>query len=132
MRTSGGLQIRDLLLHIPFDIGEFWSWLRFKFNSSALIVECKNYTQPLKPNQVVISNKYLGRKRLGQLGLVISRRGLGAGAKLEQKRIWNDENNLTVSLADEQLVRMLTLKDEAKDPALVVDAEIRRFLELLP
>ncbi len=127
--TSGGLHIRDLIFHIPFDTEGFWLALQSRFDSIAVIVECKNYTNALSPNQVVISSKYLGRKRLGRFGIIASRVGLSVNALKQQRQLWIEEDKFILSLTDRHLLKMLELRDKSEAPSKVIDAEMRRFLE---
>lgn len=47
-RTETGLHIRDLIFDIPYTVGGFWGYIRDKFDSSALVIECKNCSLPIK------------------------------------------------------------------------------------
>jgi len=58
---------------MPYDAGDFWFWIMLTYKSLALIVECKNYSVPLRPNQVMITSKYFGEKRLGLFGIIMCR-----------------------------------------------------------
>lgn len=127
--TSGRLQVRDLLLHIPHEAEGLWRHISSRFEATAIIVECKNYTNELRSNQVVITSKYLGAKRLGRFGMIISRKGLGSGGKREQTRLWLEDDKLILSLTDQDLRKMLELKGAGEDPGKVIDSKLRRFLE---
>jgi len=127
--TEDGRQQRDLIFHIPHDVGGFWEWIRFRHKSVAIIVECKNYSEPLEANQVTITSKYFGEKRLGLFGIIACRKGLTDSARNEQKRLWTDHSIMIVCLNDDDLLRMLELRETDDDPAKAVDRAIRQFLE---
>jgi hypothetical protein len=131
-RTTNGLQIRDLILDIPYNIVGFWQFIRDKFDCSALVVECKDYKGPIGSNEVVVTTKYYGKQRLGRLGIILSRKGANTNAIEEAKRIWSSEPNvLLLCFSDTELIKMLDLKEKAKNPEIVIDNSIHEFLRSL-
>jgi hypothetical protein len=92
-----------------------------------LIVECKNYSASLGPNQVVITSKYFGEKRLGLFGIIACRKGLSESARREQERLWVDEGKMILALTDDDLNNLLSLKETGEDPLKVIDNAIRLF-----
>lgn len=130
--TEKRLQIRDLIFDIPYAIQGFWGYIRDRFDSSAIIVECKDYELPIAGNQFVTTSKYFGGKRLGRFGIILSREPSVEPFHGEMKRIWNSETNaLILPFTDEHLIRMLSLKELNKEPELVIDAAIHQFLRSL-
>jgi hypothetical protein len=129
--TEDDRQQRDLIFHIPHNAGDFWEYVRVRHKSVAIIVECKNYSRPLESNQVTITSKYFGDKRLGLFGIITSRKGLTDSAKNEQKRLWMEDNKMIVCLNDNDLLKMLELREADEDPEKVIDKTVRRFLESL-
>jgi hypothetical protein len=119
---------RDLVYHIPYEgAGNFWEGIRITYKSLALIIECKNYGDLLRPNQVTITSKYFGEKRLGLFGAIVSRHGFSDAAKREQKRLWLEDGKMILSLTDRDLENMLTLKEAGDAPSKVIDNAIRLF-----
>jgi hypothetical protein len=86
-RTETDLQVRDFILDIPYSAGGFWADVRTTFFASAVIVDSKNYSEPLPANGVVINSKYFGKSRCGLFGVILSRMGLSESAKKEQARL---------------------------------------------
>jgi len=129
--TGDGRQRRDLIFHIPHDVGGLWEWIRINHKSLAMIVECKNHSQPLRSNQLTVASKYFGEKRLGAFGIIACRTGLTESAKDEQKRLWLSENKMILCFDDGDLLKMIELRAAKDDPAKVIDNAIRRFLESL-
>jgi hypothetical protein len=126
--TETGLQRRDLIFPISYDTDGFWMMIKYKHDAEALIVECKNHSEPIGANEIVKASKYLGKKRLGMFALVISRYPPEQSAIKEMKRLWRDEEKLVLCLDDDDLKTMIHLKENGKDPELLI--EKRRF-ELL-
>lgn len=129
--TEGGYHRRDLIFHIPFAVSDFWRWIQETHSSIAVIIECKNTSENLDGNNLVVTAKYLGKDRLGIFGVIISRNGLGTGAIKEQERLWKEEGKMIICLNDEDLAKMIELKDNGEDPSKVIDKKIRGFREKL-
>jgi len=130
-RTVSGLHIRDLIFDIPYSAGRFWGYIRDKFDSLALVVECKNYSSRIKGNQIVISSKYLGKNRLGRFSIVFSRLGPAESATKEMKRLWTEDDKLVLCLMDDHLIKMLELKERKKKPEIVIDKAMHEFFRVL-
>jgi hypothetical protein len=125
--TEKGRQRRDLIFHIPHDVGGLWESIRINHKSIAMIVECKNHSEPLRSNQLTVASKYFGEKRLGAFGIIACRKGLSESAKDEQKRLWIYEDKMILCFEDSDLLKMLELRAAEDDPAKVIDNAIRRF-----
>ena len=124
-RTEFDLQRRDLIFDIPYDTTTFWNLIRLSHKSSAVIVECKNFSGKLPPNEVVITSKYFGEKRCGLFGLIITREGLNESAVKEQKRLWKEDNKMIICLEDKDLIKMILLKNNGHEPEIIIDDKIR-------
>jgi hypothetical protein len=122
--TKSGLQKRDLIFPIPYDVTGFWELIRLNYHSCALIVECKNYTDFVPSNEVVITSKYFGRKKCGLFGILVTRKGLSNSAKKEQERLWLEDDKMIICLSDEDLIKMINLRDGGQDAEMVLDDKI--------
>jgi len=129
-RTRDGMHIRDLIFHIPHGLSGFWTYLISKYGT-AIIVECKNYTDTLSENELIISSKYYGKKKLTNLGLVLTRNGLSNNGLKAQEKLWDKEDKMLLVLTDEDLKKMLELKDKGDKPWMIVDFHEREFLSSL-
>lgn len=129
--TEGGIQRRDLIFHIPHEVEGFWKWIMITYSSLAMIVDCKNYSKELKQNNVVITSKYFGPKRLSLFGIIVTRKGLDRNAKKIQKRMWFEDDKMVLCLNDLDLMKMLELKDRDEDPSKVIDEAVRSFRQSL-
>ena len=92
-----------------------------------MIVDAKNYGDKLPKDQVVITSKYFGAKKLGNFGLIISRRGPSKPVKREQIDRWSYHDEMIICLSDANLEEMLTLKEAGEQPELVLDRLIREL-----
>jgi len=126
-KTKDGLHIRDIIFNIPYELSGFWNVYLIKYGY-ALVVECKNYKEPLKENQLRISSKYVGVSKLSTLGLILSRKGLQKSGVTAQENVWKEDKKMILCMNDEQLQKMLELKHEGDEPWKVIDRLIRDFL----
>ena len=101
----------------------FWAYVKNAYSSLSLIVECKNYSDPIGPNAVVITSKYFGDKKLGTFGIILSRNGPKANCWRQQIQYWQDEGKMILCLSDEDLKDMITLKLKGKEPETVLDRQ---------
>lgn len=96
---------------------EFWKFLMQFFNTKFVVFEYKNYTEKISQNLVFITSKYLYPSALRNVAFIISRNGLDKNAEtVVNSKIKNDKM-LIVDLTDEDLLVMVSLKDEGKEPS---------------
>jgi len=117
---------RDLVFTIPQGLTGFWGYILIQYGEG-IIIDCKNYNNEIPGNEVTITAKYLGAKKLTSYGLIISRRGLSPGGKTAQRNCWKDDSKMIISLSDNDLVKMLELKDKDDDPWKVLDQLNKKF-----
>jgi hypothetical protein len=117
---------RDLIYNIPHGAGPFWSYVTLKYGLG-IIVECKNYRDPLKENEMIISSKYFDKKKLTALGLIITRKGLDTTGLKAQQDLWREQEKMLLCLEDNDMAKMLELKDRGEDPWKVIDFKEREF-----
>lgn len=129
--TEGGQHRRDIIYHIPQGQGGFWGYLQNSYSALAVIVDAKNYGDKLPRDQVVITSKYFGAKKLGNFGLIISRRGPSGSARNEQIDRWLHHDEMIICLSDADLEEMMTLKEAEKQPEFVLDKLIRELRQLV-
>jgi AAA15 family ATPase/GTPase len=127
--TEGREQRRDLIMHIPYNIGYFWGWIQTEHKSLAVIIECKNYEGLISKDDVIKTSQYFNKNKLGNFGLLLSRKGLDKGAKKEIRRLWTNENSkiMVIPLKDDDLINLLKIKEHGEKPEVYIDAYYRKF-----
>ncbi|MCK4402326.1 MAG: hypothetical protein KAV98_00935 [Dehalococcoidia bacterium] len=128
-RTEGGLHRRDIIYPMSLGEGGFWGYLQISYSASHIIVDAKNYGDELPKDQVVITSKYFGAKKLGNFGLIISRRGPSKSAKKEQFDRWLHHDEMIICLSDADLEEMVALKQAGNEPEVVLSKLIRELRE---
>lgn len=126
-RSESGVHIRDFILQIPVDLGGFWGYCQMKHDSVGLVAECKDYTDQIDGNDVVITAKYLHERRSGNFGILLCRENPSVGAIKEAGRIWRESGKLIVMLTDEDLIDMIKLKENKDEPEKIIERKIFDF-----
>lgn len=129
--TEQGLHRRDFIYHIPFGEGKFWAYIQSAYQSIAVIVDAKNYSSELPPNQVVITSKYFGGKKLGNFGLIISPKGPSKACRKQQIDRWMNNNEIMLCLSNNDLYRMVSYKENGKNPEAILDDLVRELRQLV-
>jgi len=119
-----GIHRRDIVYPIPGGIGNFWGFIQRAYSATGVVVDAKNYANELPANQVVIVSKYFGVKKLGNFGIVISRKGPSASAKKEQIDRWVHHEDMIVCLSDDDLREMVLMKEISGKPEEILDKKI--------
>jgi hypothetical protein len=125
--TASGIHRRDMIYHIPHESDGFWAHLRLAYSALAIIVDAKNYRDQLPKDQIVVTSKYFGRKKLGTFGLIVTRLGLDESGRKEQEDRWSHHDEMVVCLNDADLEEMVIRKLNGQSPELVIDRRIREL-----
>ena len=125
--TEGREQRRDMIINIPFNVGNFWGLIQNEHNSIAVIVECKNSEEQISNNELTKTSKYFSKNKLGKLGFILSRKGLDDGALIEIKRLWKELEIMIIPLNDDDLINLLKLKANNENPEMYIDEYYRKF-----
>lgn len=128
-QTEGGLHRRDIIYPMSLGEGGFWGYLQTSYSASHIIVEAKNYRDKLPKDQVVITSKYFGAKKLGNFGLIISPKGPSESAKKEQIDRWLHRDEMIICLSNVNLEEMVALKQAGGEPEVVLSRLIRELRE---
>jgi hypothetical protein len=108
---------RDLIINNNYkDPASFWGQVKLDFNSNVIIVDFKNYNDPLEQNEFYLPSKYLGQIT-GKFGILFSRSGLSNAAKELQRRLLHSNNELLICLDDENVIGMINEKMSGQDPS---------------
>ena len=130
-RTEKGIHRRDIIYHIPHGISGFWGYVQNTFSASALIVDAKNYSKRLPKDQVIITSKYFGASKLGNFGLIISRKGPHDSARAQQIDRWVHHQEMIICLSDADLEQMVIQKENNNDPETILDKHIFELRKLI-
>lgn len=124
LTNQAGIHRRDLIYPIPSGVMGFWGYIQGAYSATAVIVDAKNYGDALPPNEVVIVAKYLSPSKLGNFGIIISRKGPSASAKKEQITSWVHEGKMIICLSDNDIEEIVCIKEENGEPEEILDKKI--------
>lgn len=123
--NAGGEEQRfDVLAKVKGD-DVFSRMLVEHFRSRFVLFEFKNYSAPVKPNLIHVTEKYLFPTALRSTAIVISPKGLSPDARITTHGALRDVGKLILDLDVATLCRMLRAEDRGTSP----DAEMERLLD---
>lgn len=117
---------RDIIFENASNDG-FWLRVRDIYQGHYIVVDAKNYSQPLSKRPVLDISHYLKPYGCGMFAIIISRQGYGTAGKHAAKEQWIGGKKLIVPLSDATLLKMLDLKKEGAPPEDVIKDHISDF-----
>ncbi len=126
-QTADGAQRRDVLYRNRL-ASPFFERVFHRFRSEFLIVDFKNYEDPVGADVIETVAKY-GNEAVGKLAFVVSRKGAARGIERVQHREFRDRAGVTVLVvSDGQLLEMVERKERGENPDDVLDDLLGEFL----
>lgn len=108
----------DLICKIKRDtLSEFWETCKTFFQSKYIIFEFKNYSDPITQQQIYTTEKYLYRKALRSIAVIISRKGIDNNGLKASKDALRESGKLMLILDDSDLKEMINIKEKGGVPA---------------
>lgn len=121
---AGGIHRRDIIYPVPMGITGFWGYVQNAFSATGVIVDAKNYSEELPKDQVVMVSKYFGAKKLGNFGIIVSRKDPSASARKQQIDRWVHHEEMIICLSDDDLRRMIIQKEANNNPEVILNKHI--------
>lgn len=137
-RTEDGLDIFDVVYRVRPN-HDFWNTLTRDFRARVIMFEFKNYSDPVGPQQVYTTERYMSGSALRPICFLVSGQSPHAHAELAAFGSMRESGKLLVFLSDADLVTMLRFRDAEiaafyagktvdDDPSVVLDQKIYQFL----
>lgn len=114
-RTDDGLSRFDLICRIA-SRDDYWKSIVDSFNTRFVLFEFKNYCDPITQGQVYTTERYLYNTALRSVGFIISRKGGSENAIKAAKGALREHGKLIMLLTNEDLCKMLRLRDRSDSP----------------
>lgn len=118
-RTIDGKQRRDVLFRNQ-RIGRFFQRIADKFGSDFVIIDFKNYSEPVNSNVINDVTKY-ANKAIGRFIIIMSRFGVDDTADATQIRLLRDTNTLVLAISDKQMLEMIVRREKGENPEDVIE-----------
>lgn len=96
---------------------EFWNFLITFYNTKFVVFEYKNYSKPISQNLIYITEKYLFSAALRNVAFIVSRKGFDKNAKKAALDCLKENGKLIISLNDEDLIKMVSMKENGEEPS---------------
>lgn len=117
---------RDLIFPNYAKAG-FWEFLRNNYVADYVVVDAKNYSNPIKKDQVLQLANYLSRHGTGLFGMLVTRKGASGAALSTRREQWILHNKLILVLDEDDLTQMIEVKDAGREPDIVVRQKVEDF-----
>lgn len=96
---------------------EFWQMAERYFNSKYIVFEFKNYKEKITQEQIFTTVKYLYAKALRSVAIMVAVKGADNHADKAVRGILREEGKLILVLSNQDLIAMLEMKREKKEPS---------------
>ena len=118
LETTEGLFRMDMVCSIKLtNRDSFWGFLKHFYRTNYVVFEFKNYSDEVSQNPVCITEKYLSSMALRNVAFIISRKGFDKSAQKVALKSLKEHGNLIISLTDDDLLKMLTIKEDNREPS---------------
>jgi hypothetical protein len=130
-RTDDGLNRFDYVCRIK-QTTDFWRFLVEHLDSRYVLFEFKNYTGRVKQAQILTTEKYLLEKGLRRVAIVVTRAGAHKDAIAMTQGAMRENGKLMLIVDDQQMSKMLLMKERGEDPTDLLFDLADDFLLSLP
>lgn len=131
MWTDDDLNRFDFICRIKPNT-DFWRFLIDHLNSRYILFEFKNYVKKIKQGQILTTEKYLLEKALRRASIVFTRLGADEDAIRMTQGAMREHGKLILVIDDEQVCKMLHMREKGEDPTDLLFEEADNFLLTLP
>lgn len=117
---------RDWIFPNYSDTG-FWHFLRQTYKADYIVVDAKNYKNPISKNQVLQIANYLKSQGAGLFAIIATRNGLNKGAELTIREQWMVHSKMILVINDTDLEAMLLASSSGGESYKVLGQVIEDF-----
>lgn len=114
-RTDDGLNRFDYICRIKATT-DFWKFLLDHLHSRYVLFEFKNHTGPVKQGQILTTEKYLLENGLRRVAIILTRAGADKNAITMTQGAMRENGKLMLILNDDEVCKMLEMKERGEDP----------------
>lgn len=136
-RSLSGLDIKDWMLlnstkHDYWIVHAFWDEIvKYEFETSVVVIECKNYEDETNQDPIVTTHKYLNKPAYWKFCILLTRKGLNKAwwTKIVDAYKWTEgQRTCTIVLDDKDVKSMIKMKQEG----IQVETHLmQKYLELV-
>ena len=128
-RSNNNLYRFDLICRIKDNVPDsFWAMMDHHFNSKYVVFEFKNYTRQVTQKEVYSTERYLYRRALRNVAIMISSSGYDNHARWAAKGSLRENGKLILLLTVNDLIALLDLSRDQQDPSLYLLDKVDELL----
>jgi hypothetical protein len=125
-RSGDGLDRRDAIY--PIRAGApFWDKIGSDFRTRMVVAEQKNFVHPIRQTEIESIAQYLFDDAFRMFGILCCRKAPSESALVARRRAWRESKKMIVILTDSDMLEMLELKAERKDPERIIELQLHAF-----
>lgn len=125
--TIDGLNRRDLICRV-LPNADVWKFILSDLQSRYIVFEFKNYSKPITQKEVITTERYLYPTALRKVAIIIAHNGCSASAEKVMEGAMREHGKLIIVLSNENLIKLINMKDNGSDPNTFIFDIIDQFL----
>jgi hypothetical protein len=105
----------------------FWTLIRTTYAAQYIVIDAKNYSEPIEKQPVLDIAHYLKAHGCGLFGILVTRKGASEAAEHAIREQWISARKMIVVLADTDVEEMLRIKTSGGKPEEIIRKKIADF-----
>ena len=115
--SNDGLYCFDLCCKIKNGVNQdFFNTIQNYFNTKYIVFEFKNYKEKITQREIYTTEKYLYKKALRSVAIIVSREGASRNALSATKGCLRENGKLILCLSDKDLNELIRIKEKDEQP----------------
>jgi hypothetical protein len=102
----------------------FWYYLRQMYRVDHIVVDAKNYTEPIGKDELLQVANYLSPHGTGLFGIILTRTDDDRSAQYIRREQWITHNKMMIVLNGVDLEQMLSLQAGGEPPQMLIQQKI--------
>lgn len=95
---------------------DFFNTIQNYFNTKYIVFEFKNYKEKITQREIYTTEKYLYKKALRSVAIIVSREGASRNALSATKGCLRENGKLILCLSDKDLNELIRIKEKDEQP----------------
>ena len=117
--SNDGLYCFDLCCKIKNGVNQdFFNTIQNYFNTKYIVFEFKNYKEKITQREIYTTEKYLYKKALRSVAIIVSREGASRNALSATKGCLRENGKLILCLSDKDLNELIRIKEKDEQPTV--------------
>lgn len=116
-KSNDDLYRFDLCCKIKNGVNQdFFDTIKTYFQTKYIVFEFKNYAEKISQKEIYTTEKYLYKKALRSVAVIISRQGADSHALFATRGCLRENGKLILCLSDNDLLNLIDMKDKDEQP----------------